>query len=138
MPIRFYVDADLLGVAKLLVTVRADVTFPGDPGAVGVDGIPRPACPIAPGALDTVWIPEVAGLGWVTITRDRHVQSRPAERQAVVDHKARLVTLDSRHALSKWGQLEIIVSQWRALEELAELPGPWIYTITRTTRRKEL
>jgi hypothetical protein len=30
--IRFYVDADLLGLAKILVAVRADVTYPGDPG----------------------------------------------------------------------------------------------------------
>lgn len=42
MAIRFYLDADLLGLAKLLVSVRADVTYPGDPGGVGVDGVTRP------------------------------------------------------------------------------------------------
>jgi hypothetical protein len=30
--VQFYVDADLLGLAKMLVQVRADVTYPGDPG----------------------------------------------------------------------------------------------------------
>jgi hypothetical protein len=30
--VRFYVDADVLGLAKILVQVRSDVTYPGDPG----------------------------------------------------------------------------------------------------------
>ena len=30
--VRFYFDADVLGLAKVLVQVRADVTYPGDPG----------------------------------------------------------------------------------------------------------
>ncbi len=32
--VRFYVDADVLGLAKILVQVRSDVTYPGDPGGV--------------------------------------------------------------------------------------------------------
>ena len=35
-PVHHYVDADVLGLAKILVQVRTDVTYPGDPG-----GIPR-------------------------------------------------------------------------------------------------
>jgi hypothetical protein len=30
--VHYYVDADLLGVAKVLVQLRGDVTYPGDPG----------------------------------------------------------------------------------------------------------
>jgi hypothetical protein len=30
--VRFYIDADLLGLAKILVQVRSDVTYPGDSG----------------------------------------------------------------------------------------------------------
>jgi hypothetical protein len=51
---------------------------------------------------------------------------------------ARMIRLDARHGLNKWQQLEIIVTQWRRFEELAELPGPWLYMATRTTLRKEL
>lgn len=32
--VRFYVDADLLGLARVLAGLRPDVTYPGDPGAV--------------------------------------------------------------------------------------------------------
>lgn len=68
MPIRFFVDADLLGLAKALATVRTDVTFPGDPGETRPALPPRPACPIAPDAKDSDWIPVVAKEGWIVIT----------------------------------------------------------------------
>jgi hypothetical protein len=32
--VRFYVDADILGLGKILGGLRNDVTYPGDPGAV--------------------------------------------------------------------------------------------------------
>ena len=32
--VRFYVDADILGLGKILGALRNDVTYPGDPGAV--------------------------------------------------------------------------------------------------------
>jgi hypothetical protein len=32
--VRYYIDADLLGLAKILVQLRSDVTYPGDPGGI--------------------------------------------------------------------------------------------------------
>ena len=32
--VRFYVDADILGLGKILGSLRNDVTYPGDPGVV--------------------------------------------------------------------------------------------------------
>ena len=32
--VRIYLDADLLGLGKILASLRNDVTYPGDPGAV--------------------------------------------------------------------------------------------------------
>ena len=46
--------------------------------------------------------------------------------------------LDARQSLNKWQQLEIIVTQWRRFEQLANLPGPWLYMVTRTSLRKEI
>jgi hypothetical protein len=136
--IRFYVDADLLGVAKILADLRSDVTYPGDSGGRGPDGFERPRCPIQPGDKDIDWLPQVARAGWIIISRDRHIQHRPAERATLVDSGARMFRLDARHGLNKWQQLEIIVTQWRRFEEMLELPGPWLYMVTRTTVRKEI
>jgi hypothetical protein len=71
--IRFYVDADLIGLGKLLVQVRTDLTYAGDPGEMGIDRRPRPPSPVRPGDLDMDWIPIVAGNQWIVITKDRHI-----------------------------------------------------------------
>ena len=136
--IRFYIDADLLGVAKILVALRSDITYAGDPGGIGPDGIERPSCPVEPGDRDVDWIPRVAGAGWIIISRDRHIQHRPAERTALLAANARMFRLDARRGLNKWQQLEIIVSQWRRFEDMAHRPGPWLYTVTRTKLRREI
>jgi hypothetical protein len=42
--IRIYVDADVLGLGKILAGLRNDVTYPGDLGAV-IHKRQRPPCP---------------------------------------------------------------------------------------------
>jgi hypothetical protein len=91
--VRFYFDADVLGLAKVLVQVRADVTYPGDPGGTLHRRI-RPACPITSTAVkDDVWISQVASLGWLIITRDSRIASKRAELAAVRETGARMVAL---------------------------------------------
>jgi hypothetical protein len=43
--VRFYFDADLLGLAKVLARRRPGVTYPGDPGAV-INKRQRSPCPV--------------------------------------------------------------------------------------------
>jgi hypothetical protein len=132
--VRFYVDADVLGAAKILALLRPDVTYPGDPGAV-VHRRARPACPIGSAATpDTEWIPRVAREGWLIITRDKRIQHHRAEVAAVRDHGAKMVALTGTDARSTWSQLEVLFSQWRRIEPLAELAGPFIWSVTRTSR----
>lgn len=130
--IRFYVDADLLGLAKILTTVRHDVTYPGDPGGA-VHKRWRPRCPItSPAALDVQWLPEVARRGWLIITRDWHINDHRAEIAAVRQHDARLITLSSLDAATKFAQLEVLMCRWRDIEKLLDEPGPFIYNASRT------
>ena len=133
--LRFYVDADTLGLAHMLTAVRSDVTYPGDPGGT-LDGRERPPCDIAPSTPDQDWIPIVAERGLVVITRDRRIAQRTAEKAAVRDAGGRHIAITSRETLRKFEILEIVICQWRKIEELATLPGPYIYGITRTSIRK--
>ena len=58
-PVQFYLDADVLSLAKILVQVRGDVTYPSDPGGKVKGGRVRAACPITDTSTrDHVWIPE--------------------------------------------------------------------------------
>lgn len=127
--VRFYIDQDILGL-KVLARIRSDVTYPGDPGAT-IHKRQRPPCPIKPGELDIDWLPVVAERGWLVLTRDSQIQQHRAEINAVRDCGAKMVALASRDASNTWGQLEIVMTQWRTLEELVDLPGPFIYTASR-------
>lgn len=133
--LRFYVDADTLGLAQLLTAVRSDVTYPGDPGGV-IDGRERPACDIDPATPDHEWIPLVAEKGLVVITRDRRISQRTAEKAAVREAGGRHVAITSQQPLRKFEILEVVVCQWRKIEEFTNLSGPFIYGITRTSIRK--
>jgi hypothetical protein len=64
LAIRYYIDADTIGLAKTLLRVRGDVTYPGDPGGRWRDGRHR-ACVVASTAVkDRDWIPQVTDQGW--------------------------------------------------------------------------
>ena len=138
-PIQFYVDADILGLAKILVQIRGDVTYPGDPGGKVKGGRVRPACPITNvAAPDRVWIPETARQGWLIITRDRRIHEHRAEIEAVKSSRARMVTLAGAEAVNTFSQLEALMCNWRHIMRLADRPGPFIFIATRTTMREFL
>lgn len=129
---RFYFDADVLGLAKLVCQERVDCTYPGDPGG-RIKKRLRPPCIITtPAAKDPVWIPAVAAQGWVIITRDKEIQGNRAEIDAVRDNGAKMVNLASQDAKNTWAQLEVLMSQWRAIEQLVDQPGPFIHIASRT------
>jgi hypothetical protein len=133
--VRFYFDADVLGLAHVVAGLRSDATYPGDPGAV-IKRRERPACPIAdPAAKDDVWIPQVATLGWLIVTRDSRIQQHRAEIAAVKDSRARMVVLAGDEARGSWQQLEILMRQWRAIEACLGQSGPFIYSATRSSFR---
>lgn len=130
--VRFYLDADILGLAKLLVQLRPDMTYPGDPGGT-VHKQARPPCAITDvGTKDQVWIPECSRQGWLIITRDSRIQRHTREVEAVRSFNARMVVMASAEAKTTWGQLEVLMMQWRAIERLLEHDGPFIYTVTRS------
>ncbi len=47
-----------------------------------------------------------------------------------------MVALSGAEAKTTWAQLEVFMSQWRAIERLIEEPGPFIYSATRTALRR--
>ena len=89
--VRFYIDADILGLGKILGSLRNDVTYPGDPGAV-IHKRQREPCPIAsPDVLDTDRIPEVASRGWMIVTRDSMIIQSRNEIAAIRENNAKIV-----------------------------------------------
>ena len=134
--VRYYFDADILGVAKIICALRADCTYPGDPGG-RVKNLTRPACVITTTATpDVDWIPAITRQGLLILTRDAAIQSHRAEIAAVRESGARMVARTGADASDNWHQLETLMTQWRRIEPLLGLPGPFIYSLTRTTLRQ--
>ena len=131
--VRFYFDADILGLAHIICAQRADSTYPGDPGAI-IKGRERSPCVIeTPRAKDGIWIPTVAEQGWVAITRDSDIQTHVSLMQAVKDRNLRMVTLTGPDCRYPWGQLEITMTQWRKIEAVCDRVGPALFSATRTS-----
>lgn len=134
---RWYFDADSIGLGKLLAHARDDVTWPGDDGTRAKSRRSLAPCPIAsPATPDIDWIPKVALLGMSIVTRDKMIQSRLSELTAVRESRAKMFAITSDGSLDRWGLLEIVVTQWRAMELQAEEPGPFICSVTRTRLRR--
>ena len=134
---RFYVDADILGLAKALCQVRSDVTYPGFKGGDKKNGHLRPPCPITTTKTDDeVWIPETAKHGWLIITRDSKIQERTAEINAVRESGARMVAFVGKDAETSWDQLDLCIRKWSKFEALLAEPGPFIYAVSKSGIRK--
>lgn len=83
---RYFADENAMGLAKLLIRDhgREDVVYPGH------DGLPQ----IPRGRSDLEWMPIVGKNGWIVLTRDRRIRTRPAEQLAYWEHDLR--SLDRR------------------------------------------
>jgi hypothetical protein len=133
--VRFYFDADFLGLAKVVVRRRNEVTYPGDPGGI-VHKRERPPCPVTdPATPDDVWIPIVASWGWLILTRDSRIQDHRAEIDGVRHNDARMIALAGKEAKGTWDQLEVFMCQWRSIKATLKQDGPFVYSATRTTLR---
>jgi PIN domain-containing protein len=105
--IRYYVDADVLGLGKILTETRADTTYPGHPGGPVKGGRIRPACTVTDVRTDDeVWIAETARNGWLIITRDGAIQDNRREIEAVRANGARMIALAGADATDTFHQLE--------------------------------
>lgn len=135
--VRFYVDADILGLGKLLCTVRNDVTYPGFAGGDKMFGRIRPACPITSTEVsDQLWIPETARRKWLILTRDSAIQESTAEINAVRESGARMVALVGKDARTTWEQLHVVMKRWDRVEQCLDEPGPSIYALGKASFRK--
>lgn len=119
-PERFFIDENMLSIAKALVAVREDVVYPGHPD---VPEIPRQT-------QDLDWLPIVGARGWAVIMRDKRIRRRAAEKQALIDHSVRAFCLTGAGNRTSWEMLRLIVRHWDAIETQAQADGPFIYAVT--------
>lgn len=121
--LRFLVDESALGLGKTLEAARKDTIH------IGHKLIPD--CPT--GTLDPDWIPRVAARNLTVIGRDKHIRTRPGERQRLREAGLRVFRIGGKRDLDTWDWLDRVVRNWAAMERmLEERPGgPWFYLINQ-------
>jgi hypothetical protein len=82
--VTYIVDENLLRPGNGLVAVRNDTARFSRPPVDEL--LPR-------GITDPEWIPIVGNRGWVVITNDRRLRTRPQEAQLAITHKLKVIHL---------------------------------------------
>lgn len=126
--VRYFVDEDLAGVGLGVMRLRNDVVVGGH----------EPVRELVP-RKDEDWIPVVAARGWVAITNDRHIRTRPHEATAAVVHKLSCVHLkpSGRDAV-RWDFVRLLAAHWEAVEAMTTRDGPaWLAVSRNGTRHME-
>jgi hypothetical protein len=126
--LRFFADESVLGLGKTLAIARRDLVHPG-----------HPIIPDVPtGALDTVWIPEVAARGLVVFARDRRIRTKPAELEALRNAGLRVFWIAGKKDLTTWGYLIRLVRRWDEIEAMLATrgPGPWFVAVNETNLKE--
>jgi len=124
-PIRFFFDESALGIGQVMAAARSDCVFPG-----------HPRSPIGKGTHDVDWVPEASSRGWIGVSRDKKIRSRPAEWAVLAAHPLRMLVLTTVGNLDVWEQLRVFVARWDRIEELSTTPAPWVHAVTKNGLRE--
>jgi hypothetical protein len=117
--VKYVVDENLLSLGNGMVAVRRDTArFSRAP----LDQLlPR-------GITDPEWIPIVGDRGWVIITNDKRLRTRPTEAELAIAHKLKVVHLrGSIGSRPAWDQLVRVATRWTSIHSQVESrpEGPW-------------
>lgn len=119
----YVVDENLARLGNGVVAVRRDTArFSRAP----VDEL------LPEGIADPEWIPIVGDHGWVVITSDRRLRTRPREAELAIAHKLKVVHLHGDIGTRPaWDQLVRLTTRWEAVERQSANEGPWWLSLRR-------
>jgi PIN domain-containing protein len=124
----YFTDENTLGLGKLLRRAgRDDVIYPGHESL--------PDIPI--GTPDLDWMPVIARLDLVVMTRDRRIRTRPAELRAYWEFGIRSVWLGAKQDMGPRDQVELFLRHEERLrrEIVKRGAGPWALAMSSSGLR---
>lgn len=114
----YFTDENALGLGKLLRrSGRDDVLYPGHEG---LPEVPR-------GTADVDWLRIAGERGFIVLSRERRIRTRPAELRAYHEYGVRSVWIGAKQDLGPQQQWEIFLRhEDRLKREITKRgPGPW-------------
>ena len=124
--VKFLFDENLVRLGLAVRTLRTDTTY------MGADDV-QAQFPL--GFLDRSWIPIAAALGWVVVTNDKSIRTRPVEAALGLAHGLKVVHIHKAGHLNTWSQAVRLISRWHAIDaQIAAHPsGPWWLSMRKAT-----
>lgn len=123
-PIRYLADENAIGLAKVLIREhgRTDVRHVGQ---AELPEIPR-------GTPDLQWLAWAGQRGWIVLTRDRRIRTRPAELRAFREHGVRVVWIGGKRDHSARDLAALFLKHEQRLQRVATKlgTGPWVVNLT--------
>ena len=104
------------GVAEALKMVRDDIRWLEDE--------------FTHDAKETEWLPEIGRRGWLVITRDKRIRSRPGERKALLDAGVGCFILTQKQSLTRWEFLKLSLDEMQRI--FGETEKPFVFGVSRT------
>jgi hypothetical protein len=86
---------------------------------------------------DAVWLPAVASRGWVVLSGDRRIKSRPQNIQAVMNSGSRVLTLVRKDTRNHLIATNFVNTLPKVLHLLDVEPAPFVATIGRANPPEE-
>ena len=123
---RFFFDASLLGVARIMAQSHDRITYPG-----------HSEWPFGQDEDDETWLQLVGDRGWCAIFRDKRIRYRTTERAALERHRARAVVVATSRNLTIKDNVALLDRYWSDVEQTL-VDAPALYHLTAAGFRKKL
>ena len=83
-------------------------------------------------ATEEVWLKEAGNRGWLVVSRDKKIRTRPGERQALLDATVGCFILTQKQSLTRWDYLKLLAATLDEMEgAFASTQRPFIYAVGR-------
>ena len=114
-----FVDASVpRSVADEIKKVRSDARWMGDL--------------FSQDTKDPVWLAEAGRKGWLVITHDKKIRTRPGERRAIIEHGVGCFILAYKQDLKRQEIAEMVLNAIEDMEALFETTErPFIFTMSK-------
>lgn len=81
---------------------------------------------------DTEWLQKAGQEGWLVITHDKKIKTRPGERRAIMENNVGCFILAYRQNLQKSEIAEMVLGALEDMEDLfRKTPRPFIFTMSK-------
>jgi len=85
----------------------------------------------APQATDEEWLTEVGQRGWIVLTKDRMIQRRTLEREALIRANVRAFVLVAKQTNGPENAQILIKAHSAMIRHIEQHPAPFIVTVYR-------